>query len=103
MAKPGTAVTMQPRSIPSPAVPYDKSMFYLSVSPNITGNTVDYAMNIRVVPYRIINNVIETYEAGAYHEAVGQLAEKSQTDAALGRSLTKLLDVVQTLLTDRAA
>jgi hypothetical protein len=95
-------ITISPKSVAFPEIPYDKSLVYLNISPIVQGAEIEAAMNLRVVPYRILpDGMVDVAEAMAYNESVGQAFAQSATDPALAAAAGVIFSAIQAFLTAR--
>lgn len=95
-------ITIQPKTEAYPDIPYDKALVSLAISPIVNGSAVEAALSLRVVPYRVLpDDTIDTNEALAYNEAIGNVFERSRSDPALAAAAGVVFDAVQQFLTAR--
>lgn len=95
-------ITITPKAEQHPDIPYDKALVSLAISPIVQGTNVEAAMALRVVPYRELpDGTIDTNEALAYNEAIGNVFERSRSDPALAAAAGVVFDAVQQFLTAR--
>jgi len=94
---------IKPRTIPFPDVPFDKGLVYLNLSPIVRGKEDPiYAMNIRVVPYRILpDGSVEQNDQQGYSESIGDTSEQGKTDPYIAKAVAILLDAIQGFMNDR--
>lgn len=102
------SMTITPREIAYPKIPYDKPLIYLSISPQIHQNEdgtqfVEAAMSMTIDPCRylpdgtidVAKNLRETINVGA-------VFEQAKSDPALAAAAQAIWDALQTYITDKA-
>lgn len=94
-------IAITPKDSPHPEIPYDKALVYLNISPIVSGDQVEAAVNIRVVPYRIIDGQVDTLESAAYNESIAGAFAKAQTDPALAAAEAAIFPALQAFITAR--
>lgn len=90
--------TINPTTVENPEIPFDKALIYLAISPIIQGGDIEGALSVRVVPYRKINNKIETREDKAISINSGSVFADSAVDPVLAQAVTTISTALQTYL-----
>ena len=91
-------LTITPRTVANPEIPYDKSLISLAISPIVMDGHIEAAMSMRCVPYRVIDGAVESREDMAVTINSGAVFAESQQDPALAAAATQIWDALQTYL-----
>lgn len=87
-----------PRTVANPEIPYDKTLVWMAISPIVLESDIEATMNLRCVPYRVIDGVVESREDLAVTINSGAVFAQAQQDPALAAAASAIWDALQTYL-----
>jgi hypothetical protein len=93
-------LTITPRTVANPEIPYSATLISLAISPIVQGDHIEAAMSMRCVPYRVIDGVVESREDLAVTINSGAVFAEAETNPALAKALPRIWDALQDFLTE---
>ena len=100
------SMTITPREITYPKIPYDKPLIYLSISPQIHQREdgtqfVEAAMSMTIEPCRYLPDGTIDVAANLRHTVnIGAVFEQAKSDPALAKAVPRIWDALQDFITE---